>query len=109
MAITDVNNILFINTDMGSSFQSESIRLDRRIGFAIDVQCTGSPNGAFYLAASVDDVNFTVVDDSSEAITGAGNILYNVKDAMYSYVKLCYTRSSGSGSATAKFSTKEAN
>lgn len=108
MVANNATNLLFSSTDMGSSFQSEAISLSGKIGFAIHTIFTGSPVGTFYISVSIDGTNWILLPDSSQAVSGAGDILFNVKESFYLLAKLHYTYSSGSGNAQASFSTKEA-
>ncbi len=69
---------------------------------AIQAVYTGSPVGTFKLQISNDNSTFSDYTGSSNAITVAGDFMWNLVDAGYSYVRLVYTKTSGTGSVTAK-------
>lgn len=108
MVANNTTGLLFDDVSMSASFQSEPISLSGKAGFAIQTVFTGSPVGTFYISVSVDGITYVLLDDSERAISASGDILYNVKDSNYLMAKLHYTRTSGSGSADASFSTKDA-
>lgn len=100
-------NSLFSATSMGSSFQSDIINLHNKIQYAINAVFTGSPSGTFYVGVSIDGIQWDLLPDSSQVVAAAGDIFWEVQVAGYKMAALFYTFSSGSGSATASFSTKE--
>jgi ABC-type phosphate transport system substrate-binding protein len=100
---------------MGASFTSESVLIDQIYGFSMQAVFTGSPVGTFKLQASNDNINakfpqdvtnWTDIADSSEAISDAGGITWNFNGAFYRWVRVVYTRSSGSGSCDIFYSAK---
>jgi hypothetical protein len=108
MAVTFASNTLFSGADMSASFQSDEINLHNMNGFSIHAIFTGSPTGTAYVAVSIDGENWITLTDSSQALSAAGDIFWNVNTAKYKLARLHYTRSSGSGSMNAFFNTKEA-
>jgi hypothetical protein len=99
------NEKIISAADMSSSFSSNPILLDQIYGYSFQAIFTGSPNGTFKLQCSNDDVKLsssvTVWSDigsTSQAISASGDLTYNVTAAFYKWVRIVYTRSSGSGS-----------
>lgn len=88
-------------------------------GYSVQFIFTGSPVGtttlqgssdpqpdANYAAANYPVVNWTTIANSSQSVTGAGTVAYDVVKTAYSYVRAVYTPASGSGTVTAQFVTK---
>lgn len=101
------SNVLFEDEDMGSSFVSETITLAQRAGFSIHAIFTGSPNGSFYISVSINGIDWILLPDSTQAVTEAGDIFYNVNDSKYLHARLHWSFSSGSGTCDAYVSKKE--
>lgn len=101
-------NNLIEDASMLESFQSEPITLVNKDGFSIHTVFTGSPNGSFFIAVSIDGRNWTVLPDSTQEVTEAGDIFYNVTDSKYQLARLHYSRTSGSGTCDASYATREA-
>lgn len=83
--------------------------------YAIQLVFTGTPNGNFRLQASNDQgsidsatstvqtdsiVNWTDIADSAASVTAAGDVMWTVENAGYTWVRVVYTAVSGSGSLT---------
>ena len=98
---------LINNAQMNSSFMSEPINLVQKKGFSIQCLFAGAPVGAFYIMVSIDFINWTMLPDSSIAITEAGDHFYNVNDVNYVAARLHYAFTSGNGVLNASYSTKE--
>lgn len=101
------SNTLLDSADMAASFQSDHITLPMSNGFAIHAVFTGSPTGSFYIAVTIDGINWAVLPDSTQAITAAGDIFYNVTDSKYQMARVHYSFSSGTGSCDASYSIRE--
>lgn len=98
------NKKLIDNVSMGASINSAAQQLDHIYGFSIQLVFTGTPNGSFKMQCSNDDVetgsqvvNWTDVANSAQAITAAGDMIYNYDGSHFKWVRLVYTRSSGTG------------
>lgn len=90
-------------TDMTSNIVSDAIWLGHIANFAIQIVFTGSaPNGSFKLQASNDEpkpgdpssttvTNWTDVADSTQNISAAGDHMYTVENAGYTFVRLVWT------------------
>jgi len=107
--------VWFPPTNGASSFNSSPQQLKNAIGYAIQLIVTGTLTGAVKLQGSVDPVtgqsnqiptNWTDVQDSSQSVTGAGTVVWNVEDVFYNWVRVVYTASSGSGTIAGTINTK---
>lgn len=97
---------------MNTTITSDAFQLYQMFGFSIQVTFTGTPTGTFKLQASSDPVtqvslntvtpatHWTDVANSSQAVSAAGNVLWNVSDVMYNWVRVVYTDGSA-GASTA--------
>jgi len=117
-----VNNedLLVINgepapSDMSVSINMRPIWLGHIKDYSIQLVFTGAPVGEFKLQASNDlgmpasagdsqkyvgVDNWTDVEGSDQAISAAGNHMYQVQNAGYNWVRVVYTATSGSGTLT---------
>ena len=109
------NEKIISAADMSSSFSSDAILLDQIYGYSFQAVFTGTPNGVFKLQCSNDDVKssssvvgWSDVGSSSQAISAAGDLFYNIDAAHYKWVRIVYTRSSGSGSCDVVYFAKGA-
>jgi hypothetical protein len=108
MTVSFGSNKLVEDVDMASSFQSDIINLTQKNGFSIHTIFTGAPVGSFYVAVSIDNSNWAILEGSTQAITASGDIFYNVDSAKYLSARLHYVFTSGTGTANAFYSTREA-
>ena len=113
---------LLKNADMGAtSITSNGVNLISIYMYSIQVHWdTGSsPAGTWKLQGSNDagdngsgqgvsqPTNWTDITDSPQAISGGpGSLLYDVTAASYRWVRLVYTRASGSATAQAMINVK---
>lgn len=100
--------------DMATSFQLRAVWLGHICNFAIQLVFTGSPVGTYKLQCSNDPgmpdggmtpqasnvTNWTDIADSDQDISASGNIVWNVENAGYTWVRVSYTATSGTGSLT---------
>lgn len=114
MKVANIPNIIPTSTVLSANRTSITIPLYQDFGYSIQIVFTGTPTGTFKLQASDDPVpqngmpfsgiytatNWTDVANSSQAVSAAGSIVWNVSDVMYNYVRVVYTDGS-SGSSTA--------
>lgn len=107
MTISFGSNKLIESGSMASSFQSDVLNLVQKRGYAIHAIFTGSPVGSLYIAVSIDNSNWIVLDGSAQSISAAGDVFYNVDISHYISARLHYTRTSGTGDFNAFYSTKE--
>jgi hypothetical protein len=106
-------------TDLTSNITGPALWLGHIAFYAIQLVFTGSPNGEFKLQASLDEpnkvnpqnttiTNWTDITGSAESVTAAGDLIWNVENAGYTFVRVVWTDSS-SGSSTitsARYSLK---
>lgn len=98
---------LVVNGDMAASVVSDPVYLHRKTNYAMHFIYTGSPTGNIYIAVSIDGINWVVLDNSTTAISAAGDTLYNVSVAGYLMARAHYARTSGTGTLNVIYSTKE--
>lgn len=103
---------------MASTITSTAQQLANVITFSIQAVFTGSPVGTFKLQCSTDTAtdgtptlvqptNWDDIPNSSYAITAAGSNTWNYSgNTGFSWVRLVYTASSGSGVLNVKINTK---
>ncbi len=106
---------------MSSNFELAPIWLGHIENYSIQLFFTGTPNGVFKLQASNDlgnpvkgeayaangVENWTDILNSEQAITEAGDHMWQVCNAGYRWVRVVYTNSGGTGSLDlARFNVK---
>lgn len=110
-------------TSLGASATLTPVWLGHIVNYSLQLVFTGTPAGTFKLQCSNDPgrpsaqgtpeydtvVNWTDIADSSQAVSAAGDITWDVQNAGYVWVRVVYTRSSSTGSLTsARFNVKGA-
>lgn len=119
MRTVQIPNIIPVNTVMNATINSPALQTYQVFGYSVQVEFTGTPTGAFKLQASTDafvanptaaqlPVNWTDIADSTFTVTAAGNVMWNVSDVQYNWVRVVYTDAS-SGASTAVISASAAN
>lgn len=122
MRVVNIPNIIPENTVLNTNINSAAIPLYQIFGYSIQAVFTGTPTGTFKLQASDDPVpqaaqaasgvytatNWTDIANSSQSVTAAGSIIWNVSEVMYNYVRVVYTDGSG-GASTAIVTASTAN
>ena len=120
--ILEINGAI-TNPDLSASLNLKPVWLGEVAIAAIQIVFTGTaPTGTFKLQASCDKgnpkassetqqyagvSNWTDVSSSSQAVTDAGNLLWNIADPGYQWVRVVWTRASGTGNITvARCTTK---
>jgi hypothetical protein len=88
--------------NLGASITSNPIRVLDHVGFSLFIKYSGSPVGQFKLQIATSEntpvsADFGDLDDSVDAVSGAGITLYSVSNVQYTHVRFVYTRTSGSG------------
>lgn len=91
------------DASMAASFNSNAILLARARASNIQLVFSGTPNGTFKLQSSCDVTfdpslvtNWDDIPDSSQSVSAAGSHSWTVADR-YKWVRVVYTRSSGTG------------
>lgn len=116
---------LMTDGNMASSLSSIGIDLNQTVMYSIQAVFSGSPVGTLKLQISNDIVpvapvagnpvgsnpaanvvNWTDYTGSSTAVSAAGNFVWNVFDVGYRWVRVVYTRSSGTGTLNITYSGK---
>lgn len=107
--------ITLSSTDMSGSITGTAIYLGHICNYSIQLVFTGSPSGTFKLQCSNDAgnpngavppslssgvTNWTDIAGSSQVISAAGDITYQVENAGYAWVRVVYTFTSGTGTIT---------
>lgn len=112
-----VNNEDLLNgvpLNLGTSQILKQIWLGHIANYAIQLVFTGTPGGNFKLQACNDEVdprmpqaqieaalvNWTDILDSAQVISAAGNHMWTVENAGYTWVRVVWTQTSGTGSLT---------
>lgn len=101
--------------DLSSSQNLKPVWLGHIAQYALQLVFTGSPVGTFKLQASNDVghidsagssmqvsgiTNWTDVTGSAVAVSAAGNVMWNAENVGYTWVRVVWTYTSGSGSLT---------
>ena len=104
-----------------SSVVSSGLDMNQMFGGSISAVFTGSPVGTLTIEISNDIVNapiagganlasavvnWSTYTGSSQAISAAGDFTYILADTNYRWLRLKYTKTSGSGTINAYFSGK---
>lgn len=118
------NDDLTISTNLGVNQVSEPIWLGHICNYSIQLVFTGTPDGIFKLQLSNDAgnpsapneldrdfkiVNWSDIGGSSQIISAAGDLAYQVENAGYRWVRLVWEASSAGTSpllTSAKFNVK---
>jgi hypothetical protein len=98
------------NAVMNTQINSAAYNVAQMYGFAIQAVFTGTPTGTFKLQSSSDPatsyedlnnipVNWSDIISSPYSVTASGSYMWNVFDAMFTWVRLVYTDTSGGTSA----------
>lgn len=97
-----------ISGDMSADITSLAVNIDEIVTYAVQATFTGSPVGSITLEGSNNPtiLGYDTIDLSTAAVNGAGSYLVNVELPGYSYVRLAYTFTSGSGTMNAIINTK---
>lgn len=101
--------------DLSVSQTLRPVWLGHIANFSIQLFFTGTPGGSFTLQASNDPgqidqagqavqyagvTNWTTVADSAFTVSAAGDVMWDVQNTGYNWVRVVWTQTSGSGSLT---------
>lgn len=112
MRVTNDGTSIIDGTDMSqASLTSKAFWLGHLEHYAIQVVFTGSPVGTFKLQISNDAgdsrhdgggsvTNWTDLSSSSVSISAAGDLMFVAQSAGYRWVRVVYTKTSGTGTIT---------
>lgn len=113
---------LLTNGSMAGNLNSNGEEVNQIFNYSIQAVFSGAPVGTFKLQVSCDDVpvglngqdpainvvNWVDYTGSSAAIAAAGNFMWIVADCGYKWVRLVYTRTSGTGTLNVEYNGKGA-
>jgi len=116
------NNSSFLDdlstTSLGASFNLPALRIRDAVGIALYLKWTGAgTDGTFKVQVSNDpQANLSTADSPANWIdlpgsnwiaSGAGDNLWNIKDTYFPWIRLVFTRNSGTGTiVNASLTTK---
>ena len=83
--------------DMSASITSDAQQLNQMFLCSIQAVWTGAPNGSLKLQISNDNVNWTDYTGSSTSVSGSGDFMWNLSYTGYPWIRVVYTRVSGTG------------
>lgn len=81
----------------------DEVGLEHIANYSIQLVFTGTPSGSFKLQCSNDDSdpsNWTDISGSSQTVSAAGSVTWNVENAGYKWVRVVYTFTASTGSLT---------
>lgn len=111
MLCTNIPNIIAPSTVLNTTVNSAPVPLYQTWFYAVQVVFTGVPTGSFSLQGSCDPIpqarveeitptNWSTIVNSTTAVTAPGNLMWNISEIGYNYVRVVYTDTSG-GTSTA--------
>lgn len=83
---------------MAESYTSPSQSLNQTSMCCVQAVFSGVPVGSLKLQISNDNSNWSDYTGSDYAVTTAGNVSWNVSNIGFQYIRVVYTRTSGTGS-----------
>jgi hypothetical protein len=101
-----LNQQVYNAQSMSADITSSGIEVAGLGGFAVHFIWTGTPTGSVSVEASNDNSNFVQIDTQA-FVTTDGQHLLNVERPHYKYIRLKYTRTTGTGALTAYVSGKQ--
>ncbi len=104
MRVKNLNMIPAGSVSISANATLEEVCVEHISDYSIQLVFSGTaPTGTFSLQYSNDDVdptNWTDDSDSEQDITAGGNLMWNVENAGYKWVRVKYARTSGTGNIT---------
>jgi len=103
-----LNELIFDAQSMSTDLTSSIIDLGEAVGYCAHFVWTGSPEGSVIVQASNFNNNLdSFVEVDSQATGGTdGNYLLNIERAQYRYVRVLFSRTSGTGTLNTRVSAK---
>lgn len=77
--------------DMSGDITPAATKLLQLVCISFQLSWTGAPVGTVKLQASNDNVVFSDVTNSTVNVSGSGDVLYNLTDIGYLYIRPVYT------------------
>jgi hypothetical protein len=93
------------SVSMSTDIQSDIIVSMGSI-FSIQLVYTGSPVGLLKLEYSLDKTNWSDASGTTTSISNADNTIYSLVNVAVPYIRIIFSRTSGSGTLTAKMCAK---
>ena len=110
MTILREQGQLFNAVDLSSSQTSTGMMLDNVKAISIQSVFSGAPNGTIKIQCCndlTDDpslvVNWQDYDAASQTVVAAGNVMWEFDPIRVKWIRLVYTRASGSGALSSNF------
>lgn len=115
--------LTFDNATLTANRATVASYVGQTVNYSIQLVLAGTPSGSFKLQASCDAgrpeaateadravgvSNWTDIADSSTTVTAAGDIMWDVANSGYLWVRVVYTFTASTGTATGRISTKGA-
>ncbi len=99
---------IFTGHSMGASFASAPYEIIFMLLFAVQIQWTGAGVGTWTLEASNDQTLWTPISGAAQATGGEdGSVMFTYGEmAPFPYLRVVYTRVSGTGMASATVNAK---
>jgi hypothetical protein len=100
------------SNSMTENLTSNSIDIRTVYGCSLQFKYTGAPVGTMTVEATDDEIipavsqNWVTVLNSSVAVSGTGDHIYNIAGLNTGFIRLRYTFTSGTGTLTGKIVTK---
>lgn len=112
--MSKINKSIISAQSMGASFNGDAVYVGDAPGFSIQGVISGSssPVGTLKLQASNDlesgsVTNFTDIPDSDIAVTGDAVDMWDVMEHQYKWVRVVYTRTSGTATYNARINKND--
>jgi hypothetical protein len=106
------SGILFTNADMSGDLVSRAFPFTNLERLSIHATMSGVPDGSLLIQCSNDPVdygddvvNWVDYTDSLAPILGIEQVMYNIRDLSFRWLRLAYVQSSGTGLLSATFQT----
>lgn len=106
------SNILFNNQSMAGNLTSVAFKFTNLERLSIHSVISGAPDGNLKIQFSndavdydADVVNWIDYADSSAPILGVTQVMHNLRDISFRWVRLVYSRTSGTGFISSTFQT----
>lgn len=112
--MSSINESILTDGDMSQATLESSV-IDTQVYKGITIQAVnvGSAAGELKLQLSIDNalpgqvVNWKDIEGSAKSFVGTGSVTWNVSDVHYKYIKVIYTKASGTGLLNIRYNIKE--
>lgn len=100
--------LLVATTSAAADLTTPQVDLGDLTTFSIHVAFTGTNVvGSLALESSLDNVNWNLIADSTQAVTASTDHVWNTSGAGYRYVRVTWDYTSGTGNILIRFFAKE--